>query len=390
VPFPTSWPPARWTPAGRSAAALGAAFAGVALLVWILTTPALLVHVNWDAGSYLHGIASGTLDWSGPPWNAHFALHYLYLLAGWAVRPFGGTAADGFRLLDALCTAAIFVLLLHACLKLTGRWLIAWLCAAAWLTAFVTLFLVFTLEDNLVYLVPAAGLVWLCATRNAVWSWREALAAGACAAGAALISVQGVLYVAPAIYMTVVLRPREVGVPRRLLEGGLVLGGLAATFVLCLLLLAATSRLSLGELGGILLSRPQPSQFPRSAAELARLLTDLGGALRTLGLAASFHLFGNRVPLAGPGALKAMGALFLAGAAIAWATTAVLAWRRRHWAPHVLASTLLLFVVLTALYRDVEYAYLKRTDFIPLLLAPLAASLRAPRPRSASWSSTRR
>lgn len=375
--FGISWSRIRWTPGRRSAATLVGAFVGVASLVWVLTSPALLVHINWDAGAYLHDIASGSLTWSDKPWNVHFVLHYLYLLATWTVQPFGGTPADGFRLLDAVCSGLTFVLILHACLRLTRCWALAFLCAGLWLTAFVTMFLVFTLEDNLVYLTPAAVFLWLCATRHAVWSWREALAAGACAAAATLVSAQGVLYVAAAVYVTLVPRPRRVKAARRLGETALVIVGVLATTTLCVLALAATSRLTTRQLGDTLLAGPDPTEFPQTLAEIKRQATDLDGALRTLGLGVSYQLFRNRLPSADPDHVSTIGAMFVGGLTAVWVATAAIAYRWRRWAPHVFASTLLLVSLLTAPYRDVEYAFLKRTDFLPLWLAPLAASLLA-------------
>jgi hypothetical protein len=43
--------------------------------------------------------------------------------------------------------------------------------------------------------------------------------------------------------------------------------------------------------------------------------------------------------------------------------------RTRRWTAHLFAVIFLLLMLLTSLYRDVEYAYLKRTDFLPVLLA---------------------
>jgi hypothetical protein len=366
--------------ARRDAALVMGASAAAAALVWGLSAPALLVHINWDAGGYLHEIASGKLDWSSKPWNVHYLLHYLYLLGVWTAAPFGGTPADGFRLVQAASAGVTFGLLLDACRRLSGSWWVAALGAASWLTAFVTIFLVLTLEDNLIYLAPAAAVVWLLATRHAVWSWREALASGACAAVATLISAQGVLHLFPALLVTLVLRPRAVRWPRRLAEAALVLVGLLGATALIILALAATSQLGARALAEILLAGPNETEFPQTGAEILTLATDTSGALRVLGIGFSYQLFANRLPFAAPHELKTIGRLLLGALVCVWVATGVLVHRRERWAPHVLASTLLLLTLLTAPYRDVEYAYLKRLDFLPLLLAPLAAALLAALP----------
>ena len=76
-----------------------------AVLQWIATSPRWLVHINWDAASYLHGIAAGEITWASPTWTAHAGLQYLYLAACALAEFLGGTPVDGFRLLGAVCFA---------------------------------------------------------------------------------------------------------------------------------------------------------------------------------------------------------------------------------------------------------------------------------------------
>ena len=89
--------------------------AGAGLLTglfgWVATSPRLLVHINWDAGSFISNIASGSARWSSTPWNSHFGIQYLYMVFFWAARLAGGTCIDGARFLDALCLAAIAAVL---------------------------------------------------------------------------------------------------------------------------------------------------------------------------------------------------------------------------------------------------------------------------------------
>ncbi len=363
-------------PAPRRLFAGGAALAG-ALLAWLATTPEALVHINWDAGSYLHGIASGRIDWHHPPWNAHFALHYLYLPATWIASALGGTPADGFRLLGAVCFAASSALVADATWFLSRSRPLAGVLTAVWATAFVTLFLIFTLEDNIVFLTASTCVLWLCAVYRHRWSWKAAALAGLLGACAALLSLQGVLYVAPPLYLTLFLRPPGLAWRRRGIEAAALLGACALGILAFVAFIAATSRLSTAQLLDILLSRPQPSQFPESRAEILALLTDWRGSLRTVGLALSFQLFQNRIVPATPEAIL-LGTAALVVELGLWLFTTVWLVRRKEIAPHLFAATLLLFTILTSLYRDVEYAYLKRTDFLPLLGVLLASAAIGP------------
>jgi hypothetical protein len=132
---------------------------------------------------------------------------------------------------------------------------------------------------------------------------------------------------------------------------------------------SATSALPLRQALTVLFSRPDPSQFPKTTAETIKLLADVSGSLKTLGVAASLQLFANRIPFAASSWLTGLGGLVLLVEIGVFVAATLWAFRRRCFGPHLFATTLLLFTVLTALYRDVAYAYLKRTDFVPLLAA---------------------
>jgi hypothetical protein len=350
---------------------------GAALVNWIATSPAALVHVNWDASVYLHGIAERSLLWkTAVLWNAHYALTYVYVPIVALARLLGGTTMDGFRLVNSIFLALGAAMLADLFLRLLRARLVAALFVAAWLTAFVTAFLIFTVEDNIVFLTPAIAVMRLCVLRAETWRMRDAVAAGLLVAAAELLSVQGVLYIAPAIYVTVVLRPRGVGLLVRLRDLVLLFAGLFAGWVLCLLLLAATTTHTLRELASQLFVRPDTAGF-NAMVNLKAVLLDVQGSLRSLGLAVSYQLLRFRAPFADP-ALVRMGGTLLAFELLLWVGATVLSWRRRTFAPHLLASTLLLFTLLTAIYRDVDFAFLKRTDFLPILLFLTAAASLGP------------
>ena len=343
-----------------------AALAG--LLQWFASAPRWLVHINWDAGAYLYWISTGAVRWSSGTWNAHAGLQYLYLAGCAFARLFHGTQADGFRLLNAVCFALSAGILADAGSRIARSRLVAGLLVGVWATAFVTQFLTFTLEDNIVFLTPAMLLLWLCAVRIRSWGPRESLAAGLLAGGAVLLSVQGVLYVIAPLYLAAFLPRPWVTFRRRVVDTAAVLIGLGIAITCFAMFAAAVSSQPWRQGIAQLLARPT-STFPHTRAELMAQLFDIKASMRTIGIAVSLQLFRNRLPLASPAALIRLGeATFMVEAATVLAAT----WwsvRTKQWGSHLFAMLLLGMTVLTALYRDVDYAYLKRTDFVPMFVA---------------------
>jgi len=339
-----------------------------ALLQWIATSPRWLVHINWDAGSYLHQVASGSLVWSAPTWTAHAGLQYLYLAACALARVFHGTPADGFRLLNAGCFALSAAAMADAGVRLARSRLLAALVAGIWGTAFVTQFLTFTLEDNIVFLTPGVLMLWLFAARFERWRSRDSLASGVLAAASLLLSIQGALYLLLPLYLALAL-PRPGGtLLRRVGDAALVVLGFAIGLGCFALFFAAISSLTWRNALAWLATRPT-STFPTTRAGLVTQLLDVKGSLRTVGIALSLHLFRNRQPFASPAALVNLGAVTMAIQVSMVAASTWWALRTKRWAPHLFAVLLFGMTLLTALYRDVEYAYLKRTDFVPVLMA---------------------
>jgi hypothetical protein len=360
----------------RASHALFVACAGllVGVFGWLATSPRMLVHINWDAGSYFHQIANGTVTWSSPPWNAHYGMQYVYLVSFWVVRLVGGTCIDGARLLNACCLATIAIFLSDAGIRLARcRWVAA-LAVAFWISAFVTQFLIFTLEDNIVFLAPAAGVLWLCTVREAKWGAVESLLAGFLVALATLMSIQGVIYVLPPLYVGVVLCGRQVSWLRRTRNAGYTLLALLIGMIGFACFISTTSALSAQQALSPMFFRPT-SSFPSTTTAAVDLLLDVSGSLTTIGTAASLHVFSNRIPYSSRMVLAIFGAAVLFVQVGLLVVSTSWCYGQRRWGPHMLAASLLLFTMLTALYRDVPYAYLKRTDFAPLLAAFLFASL---------------
>ncbi len=314
-------------------------------------------------------VSAGNMVWSSQTWTAHAGLQYLYLAACAVVRLVHGTPADGFRLLNATVFSISAGTLAYVGLRLTHSRLLSALLVAVWGTAFVTQFLTFTLEDNLVFNTPAIVLLGWCAVRAPRWGWRDSVAGGLLAALAFLLSIQGILYLFPPLFLVACLpgRGRAGSLGRRTVDVFLVgfafFVGVVLFTLFCLAMFSSTWRQSLAYLA----TRPT-STFPQTKAALIAQVFDVKAALRTIGIAGSLHLFRNHRPVTSTAGLVALGGVIVA---VELAMLAASAWwsrRTKRWAAFFFAVVLLALTFLTSVYRDVEYAYLKRTDFLPVFL----------------------
>jgi hypothetical protein len=380
--MPRRWP--RWSEAG-----FAAGFAGLgALVAWVATGPALDVFVNWDTGVYLHAYASGAGSWQDVPWNCHFGLGHLYDPAVRLARAVGGTPVQGLRFLNALALAAAAAVMADGLRRAVGGRLIAGLLALVWLTAFATALPVLTLEDDVLWFPAAAVVTWLLLVRLPDWGWRDSAAAGVAVGFAALMSWQAVIWLGPACYATAIAdgagRPEGPGRPGaapgrpagvRAVDTGVLLGSFVALLVLWTLAVAALAPArGAGELLAVLVSRPEPSLFPRDAAGLGHLLAGVGAMLRTLGIAMC-RMLRPWAALPGEAPLRVLGGVALAamGALAAWSFTrrGTPAGRRLHAA----AASLLLLAVVTSYYQAAEGDNVKRYAFAPFLAVAVLASL---------------
>jgi hypothetical protein len=347
-------------------------------LAWIATSPTFLVNINWDNSAYIGDRAVGKLTWSKDPWDAHFAIAQVYFLGVQLAHPFGGTTVDGFRLTDALFFAGAATLMGLACQRVVQHRALAFTLALAWMTAWVNVYLLLSLEDNILYLVTGAGVIWICVDHVADWRPRHSLATGALAALATLISWQALLYTAPAFYTALVGGPRRRSAGQRALTAALVPAAFFATLTSWCLFLAATSKLKLRLLLHVMFRRPNTLG-----------IHDVTGQklVHGAGVAMAFGLTHTAVDVPRlPLTVTQLGTLTLATMAALYVVATWWSFRHRDWRPHVLAATLLLFTLVTSPYHDVEYAYLKRFDFWPILVFPLVAialgRLRSSRQRS--------
>lgn len=342
------------------------------LLAWILTTPQLLGFINWDQGAYISGYATGRLTWSTPPWNAHFGIGHVYWLAAKGAGSVGGTPIVGFRLANTIAFAAATVILARLLSTILRSRALGLLATGAWATAWVNLFLLLSLEDNVLYLPFVAGVVSLCVRRADAWSLRDSLIVSVLVGCAALVSWQALLYLGLAVYVAAVGGDRQRPIARRARDVAAVIAGFLSTLALYCLVIGLTSSLRVGALLASLFSRP-------TGSFTIRPITDVRGILDVLGTAASYMILHDlsfaKQPPALPLSRVALGTIFFAAVVGLFLLASRVAWRRRSWAPHVLAASLGLFVLVTPLYRDVAFRYLIRFDFLPLFVVPLLALL---------------
>src|SRR5262249_20372562 len=137
------------------------------------------------------------------PWNSHLGVGQIYVTGAWVARAFGGTIIDGLRLMGAIYFAVAAALIFDTCLHLCGAILLAALLTAAWMTAWVNLHYHLILEDNFLFLAPAAALLRVCVLRAGAFDRRDALAAGAFGLLGYLGSVSALPYLAPAVLTSI-------------------------------------------------------------------------------------------------------------------------------------------------------------------------------------------
>lgn len=347
------------------------------VFAWFFTAPRFVALINWDNGGYIAAIASGKLGWSAMPWNNHLGVGQEYLIGSWIARAFGGTVIDGFRLVGAVAFAIAFWAIADTLRILTRQYALSALLTLAWATAWVNFHYHLIVEDNFLFLAPAAVMLRLCVLRADRWRWWHSVASGALVMVAFLGSWQGLPYLAPAMWAALLAggRPRGVrGAAVRARDALLVPAAFVGSLLLWMAFFVATSSLTWKALSPIVFSRPEPSFLPRTLPELAHVVTS-GTLLDTLGIGVAYHISFSAYKLSTtlPLSMARLGLIALLFQIALFVVCTVWSWRRRDLRPHLLAGMLLLFTVVTALHRDqAAYAMLKRFDFVPLYLVLLA------------------
>jgi hypothetical protein len=359
-----------------------AVFAGALVVVWSWTSRFGLLLVNWDNSAYLaYDARSVAKHTSLYLWNNHFGVGHMQHVGAVLARALGGTSLDGFRLVEALFFAGAATILCDALTRILAERRLALAITAAWTFTWVNVFLIMTLEYNTLFLLSGAGVLWLVTQHEADWRPRHSLYAGLLIAVGVLVSWQAAPYLLPASYGAL-LAGRQRTLVQRLRDAALVPVVFVAAFAAWTLLVAPFSSHSLGELYHVQFSRPQPAFIPSSPRELFRLLTDLSVVTYSFGAALSYMVQHTMYDLTlGRSVPRTLGAIGLVAelALLAWGTRVW--WRERKSALHVLALSLFVLTMVTSIYKDITYAYLKRFNFIPLFACFFIAYFVARHPR---------
>ena len=349
----------------------GVLFVALTVTSFWATGPGALAVINWDQGAYIAGFASGKSGFTDLPWNAHFGIGHVYFAASCVARACGATVIDGFRALNAICFGMAGAILFSVARKLCGSRAVAALLTLCWATFWSSAVLVLTLEDNVLYMPAVAAIVAIVCQRADHWRPRDSVWAGICCALGGLVSWQVIGYIALAGW-TALLAPTETRPLRtRIVRIGLLGLAFFGTLVAWCGMVSMCSPHTMRTLLATLFSSPY-QKFPKLPVTP---LTDVRGALTTLGQAASwllqhrFFVFENPRPWPARG----VGLLFLAVVLTVFVAATRAAVRHRRRALHTVAATLLVYTLLVAFYRDVGFRYVVRMDYLPVLLLPLSA-----------------
>lgn len=350
---------------------------GLAIVfAWLCTLPSAIALINWDNAAYIADIASGGYDWSHLPWSSHLGIGQEYKLGVWLSQALGGTVIDGFRLVNALAFAAACWVLFDTGRRVMQRRGLAALLVAFWATVWVNLHYHLILEDNILFLAPAAAMLRICVLRIGAWRARDSLWCGVFCLLGFLGSYQALPYVCAPVYAAL-LGPGR-GLRRRVRDAVLVGAGFLASLAAWFVLILATSKLTWKVLGHQITRGPDPVYLPHSLHSILAYIFDGRSLFETLGNGVvwnlSFHAYKLPwEPVVSRWTLGLLATLAML-AVLVWATR--WGWKTRQWAAHLLAATLLMLTLSTSLHRDLEqYAGLKRYDCVPLLAFFLLAIL---------------
>jgi hypothetical protein len=348
------------------------------LFAWLCTLPSAIALINWDNAAYIADIASGGYDWSHMPWSSHLGIGHEYQLGVWLSQALGGTVIDGFRLVNALVFAAACWVLFDAGRRLMQNRLLAVLLVLLWATVWVDLHYHLILEDNILFLAPAAAMLRICVLRIGAWRPRDSLLCGMFCLLGFLGSYQALPYLGAAVYAALLGPGRTI--LRRLRDAVLVGVGFLGSLGAWMILIVSTSKLTWKVLTHQILMGPDPLYMPRSLRGILAYVFDGHSLFETLGNGVVWNLSFHAYKLPGQPIISrwtlGLLATLLMLAMLVFATR--WAWKSKQWAAHVLVATMLLLTLSTSLHKDLEqYTGLKRYDCVPLIVTFLLAILLA-------------
>jgi hypothetical protein len=355
----------------RLALAVGSATAIAAfLLAWLATAPTASMGINWDTSGFAIELGRGS-PWSRLPWNSHYGVGHVYWLAVHAGARLGLSTLDSLRVLNGLALTASVLIVYVCALRLRVPAPLAAVTAAVYATAWGTLILVFTWEDNLLFHPGALAALTVGLLRVGDWRARDSLAAGLFAGLSSLMSWQGAAFALPAMVAAGVLAQPRRPAWQRLGYALLVPAALAATrFAWVTVYWLTTRGMTFGTLLVTAFEQPSPSFMPRGLGGWLALPGRWREILAHVGLGVA-HELGPAVrdSPALPQISTLLGALFIAATAAACVAVAI-GFRRRVGRPARFLATAFIVVTLSAaVYLDLPIDKYKRYDFIPMFVS---------------------
>jgi hypothetical protein len=358
---------------------------------WLATSPSWSMGINWDTAGYASEIARGT-PWSRMPWNSHYGVGNVYWLAMHGARGIGLTALDGVRALNALAFMASALSICLCALHMGCKPATSVLVSMVYVSAWGTLALVFTWEDNVLFHPPALAALAIAVFRVGRWRWQDSLVAGGLVGVSSLMSWQGAAFALPICYAALFLPGNHSRWWQRLRDFCLVPAGLVlARFAWVCVFWVTSQGLPFADLLRTAFERPVPSYLPQGFSNWIGLLGKWREVLTHLGLGVTHELgpgirdAANVVPH-----LKVLGAVLLGLSVLLWLVTNLLFRKKFSRVSRFVTTAFLALTLSSAAYLDFPADKYKRYDFVPMMaslgLAALTARLSSRRAGTGGWS----
>jgi hypothetical protein len=362
----------RWIRGLRTDVVVAAATSAVLgfLLGWAVTAPTWSMGVNGDTAGYASEIARGS-PWARTPWNSHYGVGQVYWLAAHMAQPLGLTVLGCLRALNAFALAASGLVIAVCSIRLRLRPIVAVLLSAIYLTAWGTLILAFTWEDNILFHPAALATLALCLVSIDRWNWRISLAAGSLAGLASLMSWQGASYSLPAVYVAVLLGSGQRRWWQRLHDGALVPVGLVTARFAWVAAYWVTARpLAFSDLLKTAFERPSPNFLPKDFAGWVALPVRWREILAHLGLGIAHELGPDVRDWVARSFARQMtvGATFIGIVVLSWLVVGIVLRRRLSRRTKFIVASLVLLTSSAAVYLDLPGDKYMRYDYLPMLL----------------------
>jgi hypothetical protein len=333
---------------------------------WLCTSSSFSMGVNWDTAAYAADIG-GASPWATLPWNSHYGIGHIYWLVMHLMSWLGQPALDGIRVANAMALAWSAAALTFCARALGLRPAMRLVVAGLYLTAWGTLILVATWEDNVLVQPAALSALAVCLARINAWRARDSAWAGALVGLSSLMSWQGAAYLLP-VGCAALLAGRNRAWLARLRDTMVVPLTFAGTRALWTVgYWLSASKLSLTTLLVTAFERPSPNFLPEAMKDWMTMLGNPRAILIHAGIGVTHELGPSIRDLPGIQAhLHLLGGCLIGLALLLWLLLAALLRHRVNIRVRFLAVAFLLLTAATVIYLDVPADKYKRYDYLPI------------------------